>query len=104
MAKCMAACRLFDAATSDRSRDSLLHHRFVPEPLRRILIEQVAPRRQMPLQRLDQRIGQRHDPVLAALAVTNDDRAAVKFQILDAQADAFHQPQTRAILQARNQP
>ena len=57
-----------------------------------------CPRRQhLQTKRRHQRPRQHYHPVLVALGFADDDHMAVKLNILDAQAHAFHQPHAGAV-------
>ena len=59
---------------------------------------------QLLAQRLLQRGGQHHDPVLAALALAHDDGAAVEVDVLHAQAQPFEQAHAGAVEQPADDP
>ena len=60
--------------------------------------------RQLQAQRPVQRRGQHHHPVFGPLALAHDDRAVLKIEVLDAQAQALQQTQAGAIKQLTQQP
>ena len=59
--------------------------------------------RELFVQAMLERGRQHHHPVLAALALAHDDRAALEIDVLDPQTYAFHQPHAGAIQQLREQ-
>lgn len=59
---------------------------------------------QLPLQRKDEVLGQHRHPVLAALALADDDLTPLELDILDAQPQAFEQAHAGAVQQGRDQP
>jgi hypothetical protein len=56
------------------------------------------------LQRNDQVLGKHRHPVLATLAIANDDLAALELDVLDPQAQAFHEPHARAVEEGGDKP
>jgi hypothetical protein len=52
---------------------------------------------EMLFERMDERTGEHRDPFAAALGFTDDDLPVAEIEILDAQAQAFHQAQASAI-------
>jgi len=59
---------------------------------------------EMLLEWRDEAVGQHRYPVLQAHDVADDDGAAVELEVLDAQAQALHQPQAAAVEQFGHQP
>jgi len=65
--------------------------------LGQVLLVQAPDLLKMFLEGFDQRLGQDGNVVLLAFAVADGDSAVSQVQVLDAQAEAFHQAQTTAV-------
>jgi hypothetical protein len=59
---------------------------------------------QMLCDRGDHHIREGHHPILATLAVADQDRAMIKIQVLHAQSNRLHEPQSPSEEQASDQP
>src|SRR5512134_3986821 len=74
------------------------------DTLRSVALERSLAIGEMPLEGNDQLVRERHHAILGALAIPDQDRPMLEVQILDAQTNAFQEPQPRAVLQAGDQP
>jgi ribose 1,5-bisphosphokinase PhnN len=67
---------------------------------RQVAVVKVAHSAQMCSQRIEQRPRQQRDTILLSLAVADRKFAPVEVDVLDAEAQAFHQPESAAVAEA----
>jgi hypothetical protein len=77
-----------------------LHARVAGGP---VLLPRLPRQRDALLQRLRERPGQHHHPILVALGLAHDDHVAVEVHVLHAQPDRLHQAHAGAVQQPREQ-
>lgn len=69
----------------------------LPQPRAHILFMLQVDSGEMMTQVFTERLRQHRAPILLPLAVTDDNLPVLEIHVLDAQATAFHQSQTRAV-------
>ena len=73
-------------------------------PLAQVVVVDIFDMLQMFLQERQEGLREYGHPILAAFAIPHDDLALLEVDVLDAQAEAFHQPQAAAVEQFGHQP
>lgn len=74
------------------------------DPLRAVALERGAPVLQVAFERHHELVRKRHDANLAALSISYENSSVVEVEIFNPYTHAFKEPQSRAVLQAGDQP